>query len=156
MKKILFDFTLNVQNVAFERKNLDISNLDLDNLKGIANGKMYIFFEPQRKYIKLETGIIDYLLQLKNVIEEIQTGNYTPFSVSCDWYSNSLKYDFENNSGILIIKETNENLFEIKTKFKIFQKSFIKFYEKVLLDLEIYYPELLHNDVYSNLKNQLK
>src|SRR5688500_15392830 len=98
MEKVIFEYCIKLNVSKAERSNFDIPKLDIDELKGIANGKMFVFFEPKRDYMILETGIIDYLLQFKSVIDEIDSGNYNTFSVSCDYYSNSLKYLYDNKT----------------------------------------------------------
>ncbi len=91
MKKVTFEYNIPINNIIQDKANFDVRNLDYDGLKGIMNGCIFIFFEPQRNYIILQTGIFDYLKQLLAVIEEIDGGNYSTFAVSCDWYSNSLE-----------------------------------------------------------------
>jgi hypothetical protein len=145
MEKVIFDYCLKLSVSQKERSSLDVSNLDNDELKGIANGKIFVFFEPKREYMVLETGIIDYLLQFKIVINEIDSGNYSPFSVSCDYYSNSLKYLYDNKTGKLKIIEVNGADFKITTNYEKFKSSFLKFYKNTMEELLLYYPELRDN-----------
>lgn len=145
MKNVKFEFYIPLNNVIQDKANFDIANLDYDELKGIANGSIFIFFEPQRNYIILQTGIFDYLKQLMGVIEEIESGNYSPFSVSCDWYSNSLKFSYIKNSDEISIRDGNTDNFNITTKYTLFKKSFKKFYDKTMKELILYYPELINN-----------
>ena len=144
MKKVIYDYSLRLDQIEND-KYLELSTITLDEIKRIAKGRMFIFFEPKREYIILDTGIIDYLLQIKGVIEEIDNGNIKPFSVSCDWYSNSLEYTYDINFDVLKIREVNGNLFEIETKYKLFKKSFEKFYKKTMIELSKLYPELSKN-----------
>jgi hypothetical protein len=97
MEKVILDYKLDFSQIQFENLS-DICNKDINELKGSFNGKIYIFFQSDnfgRNYIILETGIIDYLIQFKNVIAEIEIGNYTPFSVSCDFYNNNFHYKYD-------------------------------------------------------------
>lgn len=153
MKKVIFDYTLSLSEIQISNELINQKELSIDELKSIANGNIYIFFEPQRNYISLETGIIDYLIQLKNVIKEIKLGNNTPFSVSCDWFSNSLSFEYEPPTNILTIREVNDNKFKIKTRLNIFEISFIKFEQRVLRDFEFLFPKLNLNQNFINLKN---
>lgn len=150
MEKIIFEYCLKLNVSQEERKRFDLPRLDNNELKAIANGKMFVFFEPQREYMVLETGIIDYLLQFKSVIDEIDSGNYNTFSVSCDYYSNSLEYSFDSKTGKLKIVEVNGGDFEITTKYEKFKSSFLKFYKNTIKELFLYYPELQDNEIFLN------
>ena len=145
MNKVIFDYSIKAHVVASEIAFNDIENLSYDELKSIMNGSLFIFFEPQREYILLKSGIFDYLKQIQGVIEEIETGNYEPFSVSCDCYSNNLKYEYEKSIDQLKIIEVNSQAFEIITSFKVFKKSFDKFYKETIKDLLHLYPTLKDN-----------
>jgi hypothetical protein len=153
MGKVIFDYCLKLNVFQDERSNYDIAKLDIDELKSIANGKIFVFFEPQREYMVLKTGFIDYLLQFKSVINEIDTGNYNAFSVSCDYYSNSLDYFYDYKTGKLNIVEVNGGDFEIVTKYEQFKNAFLKFYSKTMQELTLYYPELKDNKVFCALFN---
>ena len=152
MKKVIFEYCLNVKAAETDRLQFNILDLDETALKKISNGTIYIFFEPQRSYIILKTGIIDYLIQFKTVINEIDSGNLTPFSVSRDYYSNSLNYQYDPTTDDLFIIETNSREFVIQSKYKLFKKSFLYFYKQTMNDLLIYYPELISNPTFAKLK----
>jgi len=145
MKKIIFDYSIKAHVVDSEIASHDIENLNYDELKSIMNGSLFIFFEPQREYILLKTGVYDYLKQIQGVIEEIEAGNSEPFSVSCDWYSNNLKYEYEKSIDQLKIIEVNSRAFEIITSFKVFKNSFEKFYKETIKDILHLYPALKGN-----------
>jgi hypothetical protein len=153
MEKIIFDFCLKLNVSQDERSSYDIAKLDIDELKGIGNGKIFVFFEPQREYMVLKTGLIDYLLQFKSVIDEIDSGNYNTFSVSCDYYSNNLEYFYDYKTGKLKIAEVNGAHFKITTEYDNFKSSFLKFYAKTMQELTFYYPELKDNKVFCALPN---
>lgn len=148
MKKVIFDYSIQLNIVKIENQTHDISELSLSGLKNLGKGKMFIFFEPQREYILLETGIIDYLIQLNGVIKEIDSGNFSPFSVSSDWYSNSLDYFYDEKLETLRINEVNGGEFIISTKYNKFKESFIKFYKKTIGELLLLYPELKENKAF--------
>lgn len=148
MKKIIFDYSIKANVVNNEIASFDIEKLTYDELKGIMNGCLFIFFEPQREYIILRTGIFDYLRQIQAVIEEIEDGNSKPFSISCDWYSNHLKYEYEKSNDQLKIIEANGQTFEITTSFKLFKNTFKKFYQETIKDIYIMYPDLKNNSYF--------
>lgn len=156
MEKVIFDFSLRKSQIKKELDSYDYSKFNEDELKGIAMGKMYIFFETQREYIILETGMIDYLIQIRDVIQEIKNGNYFTFSVSCDYYSNSLGYEYDDIRGVLTIVETNNRLFKISTNFLAFKKGFEKFPKMVITELELEYPELLLNEAFISIKDSFR
>jgi hypothetical protein len=145
MKNVFFEYSIKAQVVVDECTNNKIEKLDFDELKGIMNGNLFIFFEPQREYIFLRTGIFDYLKQIQGVLEEIEQGNSSPFSVSCDWYSNNLKYEYEKSNDQLRIVDVNDQKFEIITSYNLFKKSFNKFYKETIKDLLQFYPALKNN-----------
>lgn len=148
MKNVIFEYNIPINNVVNDKSNFDIAALNYDELKGICNGSIFIFFEPQHQYIILRTGIFDYLKQILGVIKEIDSGNYNPFSVSCDWYSNSLEFSYQKDVDALTIRDVNNNSFNITTKYSLFKKSFKKFYDKTMTELILYYPELVNNPVF--------
>ncbi len=149
MTKTNFDYSIPIRTIQSDLSNFDIVNLSLNELKGIAYGKLYVFFDAST-YIVLETGIIDYSLQFDGVIKEIDSGNNNPFSVSCDWYSNSLNYQYDKNDS-LTIYEVNSGDFEITTKYSLFKKGFLKFKKRILEELVYYYPDLEKNQSFINI-----
>lgn len=151
MAKVVFDYVIRLSEIESNKINLDIENLDIDGLKGIANGKIFIFFESKRQYIILETGIIDYLIQFKQVINEISNNNFETFSVSCDWYSNSLNYIYNKEKDVLKIKEVNSNLFDIEIEYFSFKKALSFFYKKTIDELLKIYPKLINNSIFDEV-----
>lgn len=145
MNKVQFSFNISSQVISLENESMPLSELNSEELKGFANGQLYIFFLPEREFIALQTGIYDYLTQIKNVIEEIDNGNSSPFSISCDWYSNNIEYLHCKDTNRLDIREKNDNEFQISTNYISFKKSFLKFYPQVIRDLLYFYPELRKN-----------
>ena len=154
-KKAHFRYSLQREKIDFERSQYQISQLDIDELKGICNGSIYIFFEPHREYIILDTGIIDYLIQLRNVIEEIDSGNHETFSVSCDYYSNSLDFIYYEKEDRLKISDANDQEFEIEIKYSSFEERFSKFLFVTINDLILNYPELKNNRAFSSWVEKL-
>ncbi|EAY25940.1 hypothetical protein [Microscilla marina] len=152
MSDIIFNFFIAPGILDKDKKNLSISGLDILGLKSMAYGKMSIFFKDQGEKIVLEPGIIDYLIEFKNVIKEIDSGNNETFSVSSDYYSNSLEYLHDPKNDKFIIYEVNDGAFEITTEYKAFRKAFLKFYQKALEKLVLQYPELRDNKAFIELK----
>lgn len=158
MEEIIFDYKLDLKVVDSERKAGNIKDYDTDWLKGICNGRIFIFFDStnckKRNFMLLETGIIDYLLQFDNMFSYKEEPGYIFSLVSCDYYSNSIyfKYTLPNN---LEIKEGNGGIYSINCKYKSFKKAYMNFRKKVIGELAIYYPELLENNSFKEnfLKN---
>lgn len=148
MSEILFDYKIDLTTITQENKK-DFKLINIDDLKRFCNGRIYIFFNyessKKRNFILLETGIIDYILQFDNLISYIDNGNNETFTVSCDYYSNSLNYNYFKENNCLEIYEVNNALFTITCKYKDFKREYEKFRKKVLGELIVFYPELTYN-----------
>ncbi|KQS46603.1 hypothetical protein ASG38_12505 [Flavobacterium sp. Leaf359] len=142
---VFFDYKVDLIN----NTQHSLKTLDIDELKSEFKGRIYIIFKydkpKKRNFIVLETGIIDYLLQFNIVIKEIEMGNYTPFSVSCDYYSNSLSYHYFKENDNLEIYEGNDGIFTITCKYKKFKSNYEEFRKKTIYELVTVYPELKEN-----------
>ncbi|UUC46756.1 hypothetical protein [Flavobacterium cerinum] len=156
MSKVRFEYILKYSTIKSDKENLDIAELSLPGLKKIAFGKIVVFFAPKKEYILLETGIIDYLEQFRIIIKEIDSGNHNPFSVSSDWYSNSLKYFYDKKSDKIRILESNDNEFDIMTDYTSFKKAYSKFRENTIKDIIECYPELKNNEAFNLLIRDIK
>ncbi|MGL5234366.1 MAG: hypothetical protein ACRC8Z_06400 [Empedobacter falsenii] len=147
---IYFDYKLSLSEIENCRKT-NFNNLSFIELYStLFEGNIYLFFnynqsEEERKFIILKTGILDYLLQFDGVIDEIDNGNYNTFSVSSDYYSNSLQYIYSNQNDELKIHEVNDNLFTVNCKYSQFKSEYIKFRKNTLEELIFYFPELMNN-----------
>ncbi|MDQ6528088.1 hypothetical protein [Flavobacterium sp. LHD-85] len=154
MGEIIFDYKLDLKVVESERKAGNIREYDIDWLKGICNGRIFIFFDSvnseKRNFMLLETGIIDYLLQFENMFSYKEEPDYVFSLVSCDYYSNSnyFKYTLPDN---LEIKEGNGGIYVINCKYSSFKKSYENFRKKVIGELIVYYPELLENNSFKDI-----
>jgi hypothetical protein len=152
MKKVLFDYSLRASVVKQERESFDIANFEEESmLNAIANGSLYIFFLPTEKYIILETGLLDYIQQLTNVIFTLSSGEKRTFAVSCDYYSNSLGFELVQ-VDILEITFKNEIRDPITCSFKEFKSSFERFKKLVYEEIVFYYPELYNNFLFLERK----
>ena len=139
---ITIDYSLSIRQVREENLNLDISNLTIDQLKGMANGKIFFVFEDQRDYFFLETGIIDYLLQFKRVYRELESGTEQTNSISCDYYYNCLEYNHDVQKGTLAIKDELGRSFNILVNFQEFMNALKGFINSTAEELRVLYPDL--------------
>ncbi|MDR6157660.1 translation elongation factor P/translation initiation factor 5A [Chryseobacterium sp. SLBN-27] len=151
MDRLFFDHKLDLEIIKHENE-LDLTLLDLFKLKNVFNGRIYIFFDfnsrKKRNFIILETGIIDYILQFDNLISYLDKGNNETFTVSNDYYSNSLNYIYSKENDRLEIFEVNNNLFTIICKYSDFKKAYNGFRKRVLKELIILYPNLTYNKIF--------
>jgi|GEM_PF-2895016 len=144
---VYFDYKIDLFEIKKENQ-IDFSALSFQELyANLFDGRIYIFFnckekEIRKDFILLKTGIIDYILQFDGIIEEIDGGNNETFTVSADYYSNSLKYFYSDISDELTISEVNDNLFSITCNFSEFKLAYKNFRKLVLEELIYYYPKL--------------
>ncbi len=148
--KVFFDYKIDLSEMKKENQ-IDFSSLSFQELyANLFEGRIYIFFNHRDERIKkdfilLKTGIIDYILQFDGIIEEIDGGNNETFTVSADYYSNSLKYFYSDINDELTILEVNDNLFSIICKYSDFKLGYKNFRKIVLEELIYYYPKLKDN-----------
>lgn len=145
MGKVFFDFKIDLRHV--QDYNIDFKNSDIYELKAHFEGNIYILFNylDTRDFICLEAGIFDYILQFDAVVQSIENGAQEAFSVSRDFYSNSLHYTVGSLQDDLIIYEVNNAAFKIHCKFKDFKKGYISFRKKILSEISDLFPELSYN-----------
>lgn len=147
MNKIFFDYKIDLFVIAQDNQ-IDYKEYELYQLKGICNGRIYIFFDydkKKRNFMLLETGILDYILQFDNLFSYLDAGNYETFTVSGDYYSNNLSYIYSKENDTLEIHDVNSDLYYITCKYKDFKKAYEKFRKKTLLELITFYPEFKNN-----------
>lgn len=153
--KIYFDYKLHLSEIE-NCKKINLNSLSFVELYAdLFEGNIYIFFnynqnDTERNFIFLKTGILDYLLQFDSVINEIDNGNYNIFSVSSDYYSNSLSYYYSEENDEFEIHEVNDNLFTINCNYSQFKIEYKKFKKNTLDDLIFYFPQLMENDEFIN------
>lgn len=151
--KMKIGYSLKLSDVVTEQKAFNIQELDIDSLKGIANGVVYLLFSSPKDYIIMKTGLIDYWMQFQSVIIEIENGNKKPFSVSCDWYSNSIKYVYSKETDHLQIIDVNNGEFSLAVKYTDFKKACYSFIDDLSRELILFYPSLSQNIAFKNLIN---
>lgn len=145
MNSVLFGYKL--ENKIVE--DITIKYCDIYDLKKKIRGSIYIYFDysniKTRKKIILETGILDYILQFDSLFSYLDKGNNEAFTVSYDFYSNSLDYFYNNDINELIISESNNGLFRISCNYTDFKQGYKKFRKKTLNELTILFPQLKQN-----------
>ena len=148
MQEVIFDFSLSLSALE-EDKKLKLKELDLWGLKALAEGKIFIFFEPQRTYLILdEIGIIDYLIQFRSVISSVDSGIHETFSVSSDYYNGSLTYSLKTGGDFFIRDDWGV---KIKTNYYAFKKALKKFDKDTMQELLLLYPGLADNKNFQEL-----
>ncbi len=130
---------------------MNVATLDVRGLRRLARGKIFIVFNGLRDFIVIESEILDYLIQLKDVVGQIDAGNYETFAVSGDYFSNNLRFSYSPQSRKLEIYEANGGNFKIVTAYKEFRASLLEFYKQALSDLRMLYPELAENDEFNRI-----
>ncbi len=148
MKKITFDLLIRPETTVRDHQRLDIKSLDERGLRRLGTGKLFIVFEPQRDYIVIESELLDYLLQLRGVIQQIDAGNHETFAVSGDYFSNHLRFTYRPQDKGLEIYEANGGDFKINISYKDFRLAFTKFYPEAISDFTLLYPELKKNEAF--------
>jgi hypothetical protein len=153
-KTVEFNFSLNYNEVIKDRNQYDLRKININGLKKIAKGHIFGFFYPPRKYMKLgEVALVGYILEFCIVIDAIELGYFNPFSVSkLDWFTASLGYVFDAETGFLTITEANGGEFTIVTEFAVFKKEVIKFYNSTMSELSLIYPELNDNTAFNKIR----
>ena len=148
IQKVVLDFNLSFVRLK-EDKRRNLKELDLWGLKELAEGKIFIFFEPQRTYLILdEIGIIDYLIQFRSVISSVDSGIHETFSVSSDYYNGSLTYSLKAGGDFFIRDDWGV---KIKTNYYAFKKALKKFDKDTMQELLLIYPELVKNKNFQKL-----
>ncbi|WP_347216205.1 hypothetical protein [Chryseobacterium sp.] len=143
MSSIFFDYKLE-PNIIFEDKT--VKDYDLYDLKKNFRGTIYI--NHPKKKVALETGILDYIDQFDSMFSYIDEGNNETFTVSCDFYSNSLDYLYHEDTDELIISESNSGLFKISCNYSDCKQSYKKFRKTTLDKLIILFPPLKENSAF--------
>ena len=145
MSKIAIDFIVRPATVQSDKQRMNIATLDARALRHLAKGKLFIVFEKPRDFIVIESEVLDYLIQLKAVVGQIDSGTHETVTVSGDYFSNNLRFTYSPQSKTLEIYEVNGGSFKIVTSYKDFRTSLLKCYHQALADLQILYPELQEN-----------
>lgn len=151
MNRIEFDMSVRPSIVIKDRQRMDVKHLDINGLRCLANGKIFITIEKKREFIVIESEVLDYLMQLKTVVDEIDSGNHKIVTVSGDYYSNNLRFTYDPRIKSLEIYEVNGARFKIEVPYKEFRSALLHFYKLALTDIGMLYPELKENEEYRKL-----
>ena len=154
MGKLIFNFTIPPSVVQSDREHLNIGSLDDKGLRRFGKGEISIAFPNRRELIVIQSEVLDYLMQLIDVIEEVDAGNHQTFAVSPDFYSNNLQFTYNPASKNLEIYEVNEGEFRFRTKYEEFKMALLGFFKDALSDLLGIYPELNDNKCFQKRQNK--
>lgn len=96
--KTRFGFSIPPGVIDSDRSRYDIACLDRKGLFRIGKGSVYI--EIGSTVIELhDTEVVDYLIQLKNVVAFVDAGSTDVTIVSRDYFSNSIDFVYHPDSG---------------------------------------------------------
>src|SRR6478736_1296188 len=125
--KITFDISIHYSTVQRERNSLPIASLDSTRLSRVGNGRLIILFEEPKTYFCMETEVLDYLVQLKGVIIDFDSGKLESFTISKDYFSDRFSYAYNPRDKSLEI--TDENAVggpqKIRVRYHDFRTSFL-------------------------------
>jgi len=153
-KTIIFDASLDIGPSDVATYDAQLSDASLEELLTIFPGRMYIFFEPSREYVRISGDIGYYMQQIKMALDWIDAGGPEASLVSADYYSNSITFTFDTTHGILELYELNCGQFRIATKYSLFRKMFYAFAETLKKRMINYRPSLVGNQVFRELWRQ--
>ena len=145
MMNIQFDLSIRPTTALSDRQRLEIALLDTRELRRFAKGKIFLTIDNPRNFMVIDSEVLDYLDQLKGVIRQIDIGNHKTFTVSGDYFSNSLDFTYTPSSKMLTIYEANGGDFTINLPYRDFKSAFLSFYDQAMTDIQIIYPELRKN-----------
>lgn len=145
--KIEFDFSLHYDEIESNKKQYNLALIEFDQLMHIAKGTVYGFFNLSKKYISISIALMDYLMQSRLIIKEIDAGNFGPFFIP---NKTGLTYELKS-TGLLMITDGNTNFFSMRTDYTLFKVEFENFYNKTMQELSLIYPELKNNIEFNKL-----
>ena len=151
MTPVEFDFCVRPIVAERDRKQHDLATIDEKGLRKIAKGKTFVVVPKLREYVVIDSEVYDYLDQLRGVIDQIDGGNHETFAVSGDYFSNNLRFTYEQSTKKLEIYDVNGGSFSIKVAYKDFRSYFLSFYKRALGDLTTMYPELSDNQEFGKM-----
>lgn len=93
----------------------------------------------------LSTSVIDYSLQLMNVVTHLENGNDETFCVSGDWYSNNVAFALDRPNMNVRIKEVNGGLFDVTVKFSVYKDAVKRHWGVLQKEVLLLYPEVRDN-----------
>jgi hypothetical protein len=129
----------------------DLATLDERSVRRFARGRIFITFEDPRQFILIDSEVLDYILQLKGVIAEIDSGNHKTFTVSPDYYNNNLQFTYSKADELIEIYEVNGGDFKIVVPFVDFRAAILQFYRQSLDELLLLYPAVSNSHFFCKL-----
>lgn len=148
---IRFDLSVLPTIVQTDRDRFSLKTLEERDLRRIAKGRICVTVDQPRTVITIDSEVLDYVVQLKGVIDEIDAGNHETFTVSGDYYSNNIRFSYDPVSSRIEVYDVNGGEFRIVLPYREFRTSLLSFYKRALSDLERLYPELKANTTYRSM-----
>lgn len=150
IKAMSLNLAIPIDVVKSDRQNIDIMDLNEEEFMRIASGKITISIDDDAWQIVLETEVLDYVIQLKEVVDRIDSGQDRSFAVSRDYYSNNLYFELSRKTNQLTIYEMNGGSFQFTLPYRQFRRSILDFHSRAMAILQKLYPELAKNKAFLN------
>jgi hypothetical protein len=151
MLNMTCDFCVKMSVVRTDNDIIDVNNLDERSVRKLAKGRIFLTFEEPRHFILIESEVLDYLLQLKGVIDQFDSGNYRTFTVSPDYYSNHLEFTYIVEDRQIEIYEANGGDFRFAVSYGEFRKSYLDFFHTAIYEFLTLYPALSNSNFFRNI-----
>ena len=149
---ITFDYSLRPATVSSDRRSFDIRRLDEKGLRKLGKGRLYVIDNKRRRFFVIDSQVLDYANQLVGVVSEFERGNRETFAVSPDFFSNNLSFKYDPQAKQVEVYEVNGGSFRLLFPYKPFKDSLRQFYRGLLDDYLSYYPELVENHAFQQLR----
>lgn len=149
---ITIDYSIKPATVRSDRQTFDIKNLDEKGLRKLGKGRLFVIDNKKRCFLVVESQVLDYANQLVGVVSEFERGNLETFAVSPDFYSNNMRFKYDPHAKQMEVYEVNGGTFRLQFAYKPFKDALRKFYGELLVELQVYYPELEGNEAFQRLR----
>ena len=149
---ITIDYSLRPATVSSDRRSFDIRRLDEKGLRKLGKGRLYVIDNKRRRFFVIDSQVLDYANQLVGVVSEFERGNRETFAVSPDFFSNNLSFKYDPQAKQVEVYEVNGGSFRLLFPYKPFKDSLRQFYRGLLDDYLSYYPELVENHAFQQLR----
>lgn len=149
---ITIDYSLRPATVSSDRRSFDIRRLDEKGLRKLGKGRLYVIDNKRRRFFVIDSQVLDYANQLVGVVSEFERGNRETFAVSPDFFSNNLSFKYDPQAKQVEVYEVNGGSFRLLFPYKPFKDSLRQFYSGLLDDYLSYYPELVENHAFQQLR----
>lgn len=157
-----FDYSLKQKTIEFDKTHFNLSEVRYDVFcQNISFGDIYILIDDSRIITILNTSIIDYLFQLKSIVNSITHPlgdgfvSHEMIAVSKhDYYSNSITFMYRKNK--LQLLETNDHEYFFEFDYYKFKTKFDEFFNTFIKELFEIYPDLKNNIQVMEVYNRIK